>query len=85
MPSFIRTTYRVQVTIQCHCSAYKFPHSVGINLCSQRIDSSPDFHPPKKGLASKIDKLLTLLESVEDEVIKEIVDDFNVSTRRRIG
>lgn len=82
-PSCIRYSYAVQKILKCSCSAYSFPHNLGCGECSQSVvGNTPVFSPPKRGLASKIEKLLILLEEVEDDTVKEILQDFNLSVGR---
>ena len=65
-PSCIRSTFRIQKTLQCTCNVYKFPHSLGYGDCKSSINSPAEFSPPKKGLASK---LVTFLDDLEEEIL----------------
>lgn len=67
-PSCIRTTIRVIKETRCTCAAYKFPHNVGSGLCENSVTERPEFCKPKKGLASKLCKLIDQLEKEVDSL-----------------
>lgn len=80
-PSCIRYSYTIQKVLKCTCNAYTYPHNLGYGDCTQSIiENPPVYHPPKRGLAAKIEKLLQIIEDTEDETVQEIIQDFRLST-----
>jgi hypothetical protein len=66
------TSIRIQKLIKCNCSSYNFPHDVGKGSCNERITSTPEFSPPKRGLARDLYDFITDLETeIERLTIEE--------------
>ncbi len=73
--SCIRVSYNVTKTIRCHCSSYKFPHKWGFGECrSSIIDNPPSYSAPRRGLASKLDRVLDAYSGSENELIDELIN-----------
>jgi len=79
-PSCIRTTYRIQVTTQCTCSAYKFPHALGYDLCKSSLSEKPKFQKPKRGiahdLADFLDQFEDFIDSSTDSSLDSIIKKY---------
>jgi hypothetical protein len=69
-------SYRLTKIIKCNCQAYKFPHNCGAGHCRSSLSQSvPIYSPPKKGLGSKLQKILDLYSESENELIQELIQE----------